>query len=189
VVFKEMILPVQYTSLAANQMNVDIAVNWKVVNEKSVHYYEVEKSLDGSGFNKIATVMADLSKGGSYNLLDEHPSEGWNYFRIKSVDYSGKESYSEVVKVFIGSLKPTINIYPNPVTNGLLNVKLSNQPPGKYVVRLVDNLGQIIVAKEMTHGGGNGTITIKWNYHLAHGVYQLQVEKPDHTVQIIKVLY
>ena len=33
------------------------------------------------------------------------------------------------------------------------------------------------------------TEDIKWDYHLAHGVYQLQVLKPDGKISVIKVMY
>jgi hypothetical protein len=189
VVFKEVILPLKFITVRAYQKNIDIAVNWTVQNERAVHYYEVEKSVDGSVFNPIATVQENKNLNGSYDQLDVHANEGFNYYRIKSVSYTGEISYSNVVKVFMGSLKPAISIYPNPVINGIVNLQLNNEPQGKYSVRLLNNLGQIILSQELNHGGGNGTLPIKWNFNLSHGVYQLEVTKPDKSVKLIRVLY
>ena len=75
------------------------------------------------------------------------------------------------------------------MVNGILNLQLRNQPAGKYQLRLLNNLGQVIAAKEYVHSGGNGTATIKWDYNLAHGVYQLQITQPDQSIKIIRVLY
>jgi hypothetical protein len=58
-----------------------------------------------------------------------------------------------------------------------------------YGIRLLNPLGQVIVAKQASHAGGNGTENIKWDYNLAHGVYQLEVTKPNGEVAVIKVMY
>ena len=189
VVFKEEIRPLTFTSVKAYQKNRDIAVEWKVENERLVNHYEVAKSVDGRTFTKVDTVATDKSLSGSFNWLDVHAVEGFNYYRIKSVNFSGESTYSDIVKVFMGSLKPLITIYPNPVRDGVLNLQFANEPQGNYGIRLLNNLGQIIVSKQVTHAGGNSTQTIKWDYNLVHGVYHLEVFKPDGGVKVIKVLY
>jgi hypothetical protein len=149
----------------------------------------VEKSTDGSNFSPIGIVAVNEQLSGIYNYKDSHPSEGINYYRIKEMGKTGELIYSDVVKVDMGSLKSTMNIYPNPVVDGILHLQLHNEPAGRYQLRLLNDIGQLIAAKEYVHGGGNGTATIKWNYHLAHGVYQLQITQPDQVIKIIRVLY
>jgi hypothetical protein len=64
-----------------------------------------------------------------------------------------------------------------------------NMSEGKYNIRLLNKLGQLIVQKQITYAGGNATEIIKWDYNLARGMYQLEVTKPDGTVKNINVLY
>jgi hypothetical protein len=190
IVFKTaVVLPVKFVSITAVQKDEDIEVTWKTENEKAVKQYDVEKSVDGVSYKKAYTVAADNNGAGSYNWLDEQAIPGDNYYRIRMEDESGKISYSDVVKVSIPLGKPSIGIYPNPITDGIIHLQFVNQPKGRYGLRLLNPLGQTIIAKQVEHAGGNATENIKWDYNLAHGVYQLQVLKPDGKIQVIKVMY
>ena len=151
--------------------------------------YEVEKSTDGNKFSKVATTTALNGAANQYNWLDKNPAIGYNYYRIRSVDKNGKTGYTQVVKVNISNAIATISIYPNPIVNGVVNVQLINQPAGVYGIRLLNPLGQVIVSKSVTHAEGTSTEPIKWDYKLAHGMYQLEVTKPDGDIKVIKVMY
>ena len=97
-----LVLPLSFTSVKAYQKNKDIAVEWKVENESNLKQYDVEKSVDGNHYAIANTVAANNAALSNYNWLDVHPSEGNNYYRIRSTDINGKTEYSTVVKVFIG---------------------------------------------------------------------------------------
>jgi hypothetical protein len=191
IVFKTaVVLPVKLVSVAAVQQDENIRVDWKVENEKAVKQYVVEKATDGVIFKQAGIVAAANNEAGSsYQWLDDKAIPGDNYYRIRIEEQTGKISYSDVVKVAIPFGKPSIGIYPNPITDGIIHLQLVNQPKGRYGLRLLNPLGQTIIAKQVEHAGGNATEDIKWDYHLAHGVYQLQVLKPDGKIKVIKVMY
>ena len=105
------------------------------------------------------------------------------------MDINGKTAYTNVVKVLMGSIKQDITIYPNPITDGMIHLQLMNQPEGKYGIRLLNKLGQVIVSKQINHAEGSSTEIIKWDYNLAHGMYQLEVTQPGGTVKNINLLY
>jgi hypothetical protein len=188
VVFTEVNLPIKFISVNAHQENVDVDVEWSVNNQKNINRYEVEKSTDGSLFFPILKVAVS-NDSVHYLGKDVHAVEGFNYYRIKSISMNGDVSYSDVAKVFIGSLKPSIGVYPNPIMDGVIKLQFRNEPAGKYGMRLMNRLGQIIAAKQITHSGGNSTQTIKWDYNLAHGMYQLEITKPDGSLKVIMVMY
>jgi hypothetical protein len=185
----EVILPVKITSIEANQKGKDIEVNWTVVNEKNAVAYDVERSTDGVQFVRVASVPAVSTGTGNYSWIDQDVLAGYYYYRIKSIDNKGNEQYSKTVKVLIGTDKPTISIYPNPITNGVINLQLLNMPAGKYGIRLMNQLGQIIVSKQVVRMNGSSTERIQWNYNLSHGIYHLEVILPTGEVKMIKVLY
>jgi len=89
----------------------------------------------------------------------------------------------------MGSIKHDITIHPNPITDGIIRLQFLNQPEGKYGIRLLNKLGQVIMAKQISHPEGTSTEQIKWDYSLAHGIYQLEITKPDGGVKDINVLY
>jgi len=190
IVFKPgVVLPVTITSVNAGPKDHDIKVDWKVINEKNVRQYEVERSVDGVQFMKVAMVPAVNSGTGNYSWLDTRVLPGYYYYRIKSIDNKGKVQYTANVKVLMGNGKPLITVYPNPITNGIINLQFINQPAGKYGIRLMNPLGQIIISKQIQRMDGSNTENIQWNYNLAHGVYQLEVTYPNGDVKIIKLMY
>jgi uncharacterized repeat protein (TIGR01451 family) len=190
IVFKEAaVLPVTFVAVKATQKGTNISVEWKVENEKNIQHYEVEKSLDGSRFTQSATIVASNNGARIYNWVDESVVPGYNYYRIRSVDLNGRFTLSQIVKVLITKSHSAIAIHPNRITNGIVNLQLTNQPAGIYTVRLLNPIGQIITSKEMNLAAGSSTQQINWDYKLAHGVYQLQITKPDGVVKVIKVMY
>jgi hypothetical protein len=182
-------LPVTFVSVKAYQKDASVAVEWQVENERDMQQYEVEKSTDGVRFTKSATIKAVNDGAQSYQWIDQQATPGINYYRIRSVGKDGKADYSTIVKVVVVFPKPSIEIYPNPITDGTIHLQLINQPEGMYGIRLLNSLGQVIVSKQAGHAGGNTTENIKWDYNLAHGVYHLEVTKPNGEVLIIKVMY
>ena len=184
-------LPVTFTSVKAYRQGSNIDVEWRVQNERNIKQYNVEKSTDGIQFSAIATKAPTANNGGSavYVTKDVSPVVGYNYYRIGGVDINGKIAYTNVVKVMVDNLKPGITIYPNPITDGMIHLQFINMPEGKYKIRLLNKLGQLIVEKQITHAGGNATELIKWDYNLAHGMYQLEVTKPDGSLKDLNVMY
>ncbi|MEP6948564.1 MAG: T9SS type A sorting domain-containing protein [Ginsengibacter sp.] len=190
IVFKQLsTLPVTFTSIKAYQVNKNIAVEWKAENESNLRQYSVEKSVDGNHYATANTVAANNAALSNYNWLDVNPSQGYNYYRIFSTDVTGKTAYSTVVKVNMGSVKQMISIYPNPVTDGIINLQFTNEPAGNYGIRLLNKLGQVMISKQINHVEGNSTEMIQLDKYSAHGIYQLEVTRPDGKTVNIEVIY
>ena len=147
----------------------------------NIKQYETQQSADGNTFTTMSITAATANGGhsASYLTTDTHPVEGYNYYRIKSVDINGKTAFTSVVKVMIGSLKQDITVYPNPVTNGIINLQLNNQPKGKYALRLLNTSGQLIVQRQIDHPNGSSSESIPLDKFTPHGIYTLEVTKPD----------
>ena len=79
-------------------------------------------------------------------------------------------------------------VYPNPVTDGNINLQLINHSKGRYAIRLMNKSGQLIMVKQIEHEEGSSTETLKVKL-LSHGAYQLEVTKPDKSKTNISVLY
>lgn len=190
IIFKPVIIvPATITSLKAYPDKDKVNVVWDVINEKNVKQYEVERSLDGISFTKQATLNALNTGVANYTWLDKDLLPGYYYYRIRCINKDGKIQYTTVVKVLIGDGRPSITIYPNPIINGIINLHLNNLPAGRYGIRLMNQLGQIIIKKQIERMAGSSIENIQWNYNLAHGIYRLEVTQPDGSMKEIKVLY
>ena len=186
----QVILPVTFTAVSALQKGKDISVEWKVDNQSNMKQYEVEKSADGNNFSKAATVQATHTSTEDYSWIDKEPLGTNNYYRVRSIDINGKTGYTSVVKVQTGGVaRKGISIFPNPIVNGSVNLRLTNQPEGIYQVRVVNQLGKPVLTQQITHNEGSSFETIQLPNNIAHGVYQVEVTTPGNETKVIKVIY
>lgn len=183
-------LPVTFTSIKATQYNNDIAVEWKVENQINIKEYEVEKSLDGRNFTKVATQIATGTNGSGaiYKWLDVQVSSGDNFYRVKSIGFGGDVQYTMIVKVKMGKGTPAITVYPNPITEKLMTIQFTNMPKGSYDIRLLNTLGQPVYNHVFIHTGGSVTQTIKLENTLPAGNYYMEFIKPGSDIKRIKIL-
>jgi hypothetical protein len=101
---------------------------------------------------------------------------GNNFYRIIEVDFNGKTSKSQIVLV-INSVKPLpLQAFPNPVTNGFINIRL-NQPS---MVRIFGSSGDLLLSKQL--GMGLQQVDLQ---NFKPGIYRLNVF--NETISIIKL--
>lgn len=90
--------------------------------------------------------------------------------------------------VVVAQGKDGLSVFPNPVTNGVINLQMNNMPQGIYNVRVMNGIGQVIVTRQLNHSAGNSTETIQLGKGAVKGIYQLEVVKPDNTKFSSKVI-
>ena len=193
IVFKNFnVLPVNISSIKAYQQNNNIAVEWKVENEINMVKYDVEKSINGISFSAFSSkmVLGNNNRSSVYNVFDINPETGNNFYRIKSFDQNGQVKYSAIVKVIMNkSTVSSMSIYPNPVTNNIINLQLSNQPEGNYQLRVTNLNGQTIYTTSLKSNSNNATLSINVPSKLYTGIYQLEILNPagERTIQQVIV--
>ena len=170
------VLPINFTHVKAFEKGSGIQVEWNLGNENNIARYEIEKSADGRLFSKAGLqTVRSITSSDNYQWLDAQPVSGTNFYRIKAYEQNGVFKYSEIVSVKTGKGATSIQVYPNPVTNKVMNLQWSNQPKGKYGVTLFTTLGQKVYHAEFNHDGGSASQSIKLSNRVVKGVYQLQV--------------
>lgn len=113
-------LPVSLVSFNG-RLNSDktITLQWKVELQQNITEYVVEESADGSNFSYLGTVASNNTDNYTYTFTDPQATVGNNYYRLKTVEQSGKIAYSDVILVVLkAGIK--VNVYPNPVTDKLI---------------------------------------------------------------------
>lgn len=117
------------------------------------------------------TTPLDINKATTVNFTinSDAASTGANRFSI-----------SFAKPAIVQNSKPGILVYPNPVANGVINLKMSNMPQGVYNVRVINNQGQTVLIKQIIHSAGNNTEAIQLGKGVK-GAYHLEVTKPDKT--------
>lgn len=182
-------VPVTFVGLRATRKDAQVQVDWSVQNESNIQSYEVERSQDGIHFERQASVASRNTGVAGYNWLDVNPGSGYQYYRISTVSIDGHVEYSSIVKVLMPVIAPSITVFPNPVQDGVIQLHMMHQPAGKYLLRLTDRAGKLIVQKIIIREEGSSIEKMKWDYKLAHGIYNLEIHKPDGGLHIIKIMY
>ena len=177
-------LPVSFISISANRTNGTVKVDWKVAAERNIRNYEVERSLNGISFTMVAVIAANGNNSSAdviYTMTDAAAPATAVYYRVKSNAVSGEIKYSSIVKVNAGNVKPGFAISPNPSEGGVVNLQFTNQPEGRYSVKIVSTLGQTLLNNTLTHAGGSSTQLLNLPEGIARGTYQVIIIAPDNT--------
>ncbi len=171
-------LPVKFGPLKAYEKQNGIQVDWKVYSENKVKNYEVERSADGRSYTTVGSLPAlyNNTAGGDYGFFDANPLPGTSYYRIKNNDLDGKSSYSIVVRVNRNKSITGLNLYPNPVVNGIVLLQGSDLGRGNYKINIFGTNGQEIYKQQIKHNGGTISQTIELPSTISKGIYILSVK-------------
>ena len=173
-------LPIELLEFKVSKKSEEEAlIEWTTATEINNDFFEVERSTDAANFEVIGTVdgAGNSTTTLNYELIDENPAEGWNYYRLKQTDFNGTFSYSEIEQVYFDGAPSNIDVWPNPVVNQRFNVEVENFDPENMTLGLRDMTGRpVAVSSLMTENGFR--VQIKNN--VASGYYLLYINSPDH---------
>jgi Secretion system C-terminal sorting domain len=183
------VMPITFISQKVLQLDQKVSVEWKTANESGINQYEIERSVTGIHFEKVVGLKADNNTSNSYTWTDQNPASGYNYYRIGSVSYDGKISYSPVMKLFMDAATVGMHIYPNPAAPGNLNLQMINQQAGIYQVKLINAFGQVVMTRSVYNAGGTSVENLKPGTGIPKGIYQLEITSPAGKRSVISAVF
>lgn len=129
----------EFMGVDADAFDKHVRIEWESFAELPAILYEVERSADGLHFNSIGQISATGKD--KYELLDESPIMGENFYRILAIDPDGYFDFSKVVSTqFPG--RAAIEFYPNPVLDEI-NIYFQ-EIAGEAEVILYNLQGQVV---------------------------------------------
>jgi hypothetical protein len=175
-------LPIELTKFNAKAENKVNQITWTTKSERNTDKFIIERSLNGqSGWVALATVKA---KGGSvetnYNTTDNNPAP-MTYYRLRALDFDGKEQISTVVSVMRRANKfEILTVYPNPTTE-FTNVVFEVTNNQNVEMTLTDLSGRIIFTRstEVKEGVNNLQLDLG---DVAQGTYMLLMRNGESRV-------
>lgn len=143
-------LPVEIESFETHYVNGNVRLTWAASSEINFDRFEIERSSDGSHFEKLNTIEG--YSAGIYTYLDQQPLQGTSYYRLKEVDKNNAVSYSSVV-VLQEQQAYTLSVYPNPSlgSNFQLNLPETNSAT-PITVFLKDLMGKVLTKSIVEKG-------------------------------------
>jgi len=174
-------LPVTLLQFDGEPQPTGVRLHWSTASEQNSDFFQVERSLDLSAWNEVATIPAAGVSSSliAYEAFDPEPHTGTTYYHLKQVDQDGTFSYSTVI-----SLAPTkmrdIQLWPNP-SSGTLRI---TDPTGPMTnLRVLDARGSLV---DQYINVSTDTIDLDLSGHIP-GVYFVQVES-DRTSEQLRVV-
>lgn len=171
------LLAIELASITAERNDNTVNVNWETYSETDNSLFEIQRSFDGVNFESIKKIKGsgNSSQKLNYTIIDENPSKGSNYYRLKSIDKNEKATFSKIVSVDPIKSKNTIGtIYPNP-THSELTFDYFSLTNDIMEIEITDYLGRIILQEErkINEGSSNHNIYIS---ELENGIYSIKIK-------------
>jgi hypothetical protein len=188
-------LPVTMTRFDGVSRNGAVELSWATATEINNDRFEVERSTNGKDFVKIGEVKGagNSSVLRDYTFTDRQASKGTVYYRLNQVDTDKKNEYSKVIAVqhsVNGAGKGLrVSLYPNPVSNGNLNIRFDEMPQGAGDVafQLLDMNGRVLHTRTLNGNIAEAAVALQ-SLGLKQGVYMVSITAAGQkTVQRIVV--
>jgi hypothetical protein len=177
-----LILPTEWLGFEAKAQNAfDAVLSWQTAQETDNSHFIVERSRDGLHFQAIGRVEGtNANHISNYSFIDEkaalYAENNHLYYRLRQVDFSGKESYSPIRQVVFeaGEEMQILSLAPNPFQN---QFEVRYQIPTQAAVHfaLYDMAGRILWQQTNTPAAGTHRQAIEAK-QLAKGTYLLKVQ-------------
>lgn len=140
-------LPVELAFFKAKAEGETALLEWMTASEVNNDGFNVERSSDGKNWETIRFVngFGTTNEANFYNIVDEQPLAGANYYRLKQMDFDGQFDYSPIKVVVFRKAATSanqINIYPNPVRD-FVNINFDEQPQD-FTISIFNVAGQLV---------------------------------------------
>lgn len=162
-------------------------LTWAVGNEESLDKYEIEKSYDGSWFEKISTTLPRYQENPVYTFTDPQTLDGTVYYRIRMFLKDGSFLYSKML-VLSNKLKLEIKGLNNPFQKNL-SFEVIAPEKGILTLSLHNDKGQICASRNINISqAGIQPVEIS-SLNFANGFYVLTATIGNETIKrkLIKI--
>jgi len=152
-----------------------VTVSWTTSSEINNRSFILEHSNDGVSFYAIDTIAGtNQATGHTYSYTDTHPSAGNNFYRLVQVDFDGKTTYFNILKVAVANtVQNGLRISPNPA-GSMLQLQLNHPETGDVQVILSDMQGRTLRSWKFNKSTPVWQQTLQLG-SIAAGSYTLQV--------------
>ena len=165
-----LVVPVNLVDFTARQRGSGVRLEWTSANEYNNAGFHVERSHDSRLWADIGFKpgQGTTSNKHYYTFPDDKPLPGINYYRLRQTDFDGRAILSNVVSV--ACPVELAQVFPNPVSEGVLNVHLHENMEDEVLLQLFCPAGQLLRSMPLTKGNNGLDVS-----ELATGIYTLQL--------------
>lgn len=153
-------LPITILYFSALSQGKRVSIAWASANEQGADRYVIERSRSLNEFLPVGTVQASgtTTIRQNYGFIDEQPSTGVSYYRLRQVDLDGTSAYNKPISVQVNEFEPGMLVLGNPVQSGIIYLSTQNLANANYQLRSLN--GQIVETQVMAQANGDVSLTL-----------------------------
>lgn len=181
--YSDGVLPLNNLKLKGSLSGDRSVLNWSMIGDDNIAFYEVEYSENGSAFKFMSKVAGKgfNSSTNTYQYTDvEHTFAPTRHYRLKVVEKSGNFSYSGIVTLGLSDVE--IAAKPNPFDRSI-NVRISLKTNEQVRIRLLDMVGRQVYSSTENLSMGVNSVLINLPTSLKTGMYVLDVKAGEQSFQ------
>ena len=169
-------VPITLLNFDAVAHGTGVMTTWVTATETNNDYFIIERSLDGQHFEQVGTRKGAGSSSTTlyYSMPYLNPLKGVSYYRLRQVDFDGKESKSQLVAVSFleGNV---LNVFPNPAQSEI-QYRFNSAGDGVVTFEIMDMLGKVFVSQQVNVNKGTNTSEPLDIRFMPQGVYFIQLK-------------
>ena len=168
-------LPVNLADFTLNNGNDFVIASWITLSEINNSHFIVEHASEDLNFSIVGKVSGNNNSNQEIKYSFKHysPVLGWNFYRLKQVDFNGVYEYSNIQAIRFSESKnnrPAFLVYPNP-NNGIeIFIDNKNSEWGDVDFKIINVSGLIVLEDKINLNSSNKVILKQM---LPHGTYFL----------------
>jgi hypothetical protein len=172
-------LPVELADFSGKNQDKVNLLYWTTSSESACAGFYIDYSTDGENFDFLGFMPSKTAHGYSaaelnYSFTDKKPAAGLVYYRLRQKDLNGGDRYSPIININSQSAATAVQVYPNPVTDNLLHLRVGDNEKDLRI-SILNAQGRILVDRHFAANSYDKEITILAQY-LNSGMYWLSIE-------------
>lgn len=176
-------LPVELLHFEGLAHDNAVSLDWTTAVEINNDYFEVQHSNNGVDFETIDMIDGNgtTNEVMSYTYLHVNPAYGYNYYRLKQVDFDGSEEHHSIIQVYNDFYHQGIDVtvYPNPAKSEDMVMRIiSGDDHTPYEITIINLNGQIVYNTTL-QGSINLQRKLVQNLDLKSGIYIAKFKQGD----------
>lgn len=174
------LLPVELLYFNAECRDTYVNLTWATATEKDADFFVVEKTLDGEHWTTVEQLAAqgNSNSESSYQVKDYNPRNTLSYYRLRQVDFDGKQEVFEIQSLqACGNQNESISV--NSHNNGVYQVTINADYEETFQANLLDLNGKQVRNTRTLQAVSGENIFLFEDQQLSTGIYMLTIESPS----------
>jgi hypothetical protein len=181
-------LPLTLLSFSGNYQNNTSHFDWSTTNEINTDFFELEKSVDGSGFTAVGRIpFVDHNKATeTFEYMLAEALLKPTYFRLKIIDKNGSAQYSKTIMLKPDADKTnTVSVSPNPFTDQV-TIYYTSSARSEITGVITNTAGNTVNKFQMAIAKGVNVLAVPQLSRLPAGLYFLSIQDTQTGVRTIQ---